>query len=155
VLELDSSSPVKFSRHLLVRVPGWAFAHNADVGAFVRSITHSPAGLQTLYVYKDPPPPPPAAAAATAAAGQRAGGAEGRGEERAPGQQQGHHQQQRARVCFVDGAVYSKNRHFRLFGSTKGGKAAWLEPTLRYCMSAACRCGGGGGRADGVGGVYV
>ena len=117
MLELDSSSPTKFSRHLLVRVPGWAFSNNAEVGAFVRAITHSPAAQQALYVYKDPLPEQ---------------------QQQQQGQQQ--QQQQRARVCFVDGAVYSKNRHFRLFGSTKGGKAARLEPTLRYCMSAACRC---------------
>jgi hypothetical protein len=44
-----------------------------------------------------------------------------------------------ARVCFVDGAVYSKNRHFRLLGSCKGGKCAVLQPTQRYAMSAAAR----------------
>lgn len=151
VLELDSSTPTKFSRHLIVRVPGWAFASNADVGAFVRSITTSPAGLESLYVFKHPPPPQPPAAGAGSAEAAGAGSAaaaaaagEGQDgldvpEDHQQQQWQQQWERQRQRVCFVDGAVYSRNRHFRLFGSTKGGKGARLEPTLRYCMSAACR----------------
>ena len=38
VVELDSSTPAKFSRHLLVRVPGAAFASNFHAGAFVQSL---------------------------------------------------------------------------------------------------------------------
>jgi len=38
VLELDSSTAAKFSRHLVVRAPGAAFANNLQVGAFVRSL---------------------------------------------------------------------------------------------------------------------
>jgi len=38
VLELDSSTAAKFSRHLVVRAPGAAFASNLQVGAFVRSL---------------------------------------------------------------------------------------------------------------------
>ena len=37
-MELDSSTPAKFSRHLLVRVPGAAFASNFHAGAFVQSL---------------------------------------------------------------------------------------------------------------------
>jgi hypothetical protein len=122
-LELDSSTPTKFSRHLVIRIPGWAFASNAAVGAFVRSITCSKEGLDTLYINKDPP---------TAHQQQQ--------QQQQQRQQQQQQQRQQQRVCFVDGAVYSKNRHFRLYGSTKGGKTAVLEPTMRYCMSAACRC---------------
>ncbi len=38
VWELDSSSPSKWSRHLIVTCPGHAFANNLVVGDFVRSI---------------------------------------------------------------------------------------------------------------------
>ena len=37
-LELDSSTASKFSRHVIVRAPGVAFASNAHVGAFVREV---------------------------------------------------------------------------------------------------------------------
>jgi hypothetical protein len=38
VLELDSSSPHKFSRHIIVRIPGAAFQNNFHVGAFVKDM---------------------------------------------------------------------------------------------------------------------
>lgn len=38
MLELDSSTPAKFSRHVVVRTPGAAFRTNAHVGAFVREV---------------------------------------------------------------------------------------------------------------------
>lgn len=38
VLELDSSTEAKFSRHLHVRIPGHAFEDNFHVGAFVRRL---------------------------------------------------------------------------------------------------------------------
>lgn len=38
VLELDSSTPDKFSRHVIVRLPGAAFASNAHAGGFVREL---------------------------------------------------------------------------------------------------------------------
>ena len=38
VYELDSSSSTKFSRHIIVRVPGRAFANCSHVGAFVGTI---------------------------------------------------------------------------------------------------------------------
>jgi hypothetical protein len=130
ILELDSTTAEKFSRHLLVRVPGWAFRDNNQVGALVRRICARSEALAQLYLAKDPPK-------------QRQQG----------GAHQGLQQQQQqqglgasaavggagARVCFVDGAVYSKNRHFRLLGSCKGGKRAVLQPTQRYAMSAAAR----------------
>jgi hypothetical protein len=123
ILEVDSSTAEKFSRHLLVRVPGWAFRDNNQVGALVRRICARNEALAQLYLAKDPP--------------------KQRGQN---GLQHGLQQQQQqqganagARVCFVDGAVYSKNRHFRLLGSCKGGKRAVLQPTQRYAMSAAAR----------------
>ncbi len=38
VIELDSTTDTKFSRHLIVRVPGCAFADNMQVGALVRRL---------------------------------------------------------------------------------------------------------------------
>lgn len=38
VLELDSTTPAKFSRHLVVRTPGHAFRGPVHVGAFVRHV---------------------------------------------------------------------------------------------------------------------
>ncbi|KAG7669947.1 hypothetical protein Ndes2437B_g06151 [Nannochloris sp. 'desiccata'] len=91
--ELDSSTPEKFSRHLIVRIPGHAFFHNLAIGHFVSQVIAA-AGTE-LDVFKNPPP----------------------SEER---------------VSFVDTAVYTKNRHFRLVYSSKGGKTAILKPTERY-----------------------
>jgi hypothetical protein len=93
VYELESSTPEKFSRHVIVRIPGHAFFHNLAIGHFVAQIIDA-AGAQ-LDVLKNPPP----------------------SEER---------------VSFVDTAVYTKNRHFRLVYSSKGGKTATLQPTKRY-----------------------
>lgn len=38
VVELDSTTERKFSRHLVVALPGATFASNAQVGAFVREL---------------------------------------------------------------------------------------------------------------------
>ena len=38
VVELDSCAEEKFSRHLIIRLPGLAFCTNAHVGAFVRQV---------------------------------------------------------------------------------------------------------------------
>ncbi len=38
VLEMDSSSPRKFSRHVIVKIPGAAFQNNFHVGAFVKDM---------------------------------------------------------------------------------------------------------------------
>ena len=35
-------------------------------------------------------------------------------------------------TSLVDCAVYSRNRHFRMLGCCKAGKAAVLAPTARY-----------------------
>lgn len=39
------------------------------------------------------------------------------------------------RTCFVDTAVYTRNRHFRLAYSCKGGKTAILRPTNRFACA--------------------
>ncbi|KDD76476.1 hypothetical protein H632_c212p0, partial [Helicosporidium sp. ATCC 50920] len=38
VVELDSSTEAKWSRHLIIRVPGAVWENNAHVGAFVRDL---------------------------------------------------------------------------------------------------------------------
>jgi hypothetical protein len=38
VLELDSTTPQKWSRHVVFRLPGLAFADNSHAGAFVRLV---------------------------------------------------------------------------------------------------------------------
>ena len=41
-IELDSSTPAKFSRHLVIRIPGAAFQSNFHVGAFVKDLCEAP-----------------------------------------------------------------------------------------------------------------
>ena len=38
-------------------------------------------------------------------------------------------------TSLVDCAVYSRNRHFRMLGCCKAGKAAVLAPTARYACA--------------------
>ncbi len=38
VLELDSSTSTKFSRHLIIRIPGMAFASNIHAGCVVAQL---------------------------------------------------------------------------------------------------------------------
>ncbi|KAL4448454.1 hypothetical protein ABPG75_005673 [Micractinium tetrahymenae] len=98
VLELDSSTEAKFSRHLVVRIPGAAFASSAHAGAFV---------LQLCAAAKEQRGEDPRAALLIVK----------KGEEEA---------------LFIDHAVYSRNRAFRLFLSSKKGKQAVLQNTGRY-----------------------
>jgi len=50
VYELDSSHAGKFSRHLILRIPGMSFVNNWAVGHLVSHILAEP---------EVPPPPPP------------------------------------------------------------------------------------------------
>ncbi|KAK9914765.1 hypothetical protein WJX75_000253 [Coccomyxa subellipsoidea] len=99
VLELDSSSPHKFSRHIIVRIPGAAFQNNFHVGAFVKDMCAAQESIdpdnpvQQLLINKD-----------------------GEG----------------TKALFVDGGVYTRNRAFRLFLSSKAGKEWILQPTERF-----------------------
>ncbi|CAL8468734.1 g8274 [Coccomyxa elongata] len=99
VLELDSSSPEKFSRHVILRIPSAAFQNNFHVGAFVKDIC---AGVE-----KDDPDNP---------AQQLMINKDGQG----------------SRALFIDGGVYTRNRAFRLFLSSKAGKEWVLQPTERF-----------------------
>lgn len=80
-MELDSSTPEKFSRHLIVRAPGHAFPDNIAVGAFVNALLGKQVALESLYVAKPAPKEQPAAAAGGggAAGGVGAGGGGGDG----------------------------------------------------------------------------
>jgi hypothetical protein len=173
VIELDSSTPEKFSRHLIVRAPGWAFADNIAAGAFVSMLLSRPEAQESLFVAKPLPPgaphpaqplPAPAppglgAAAAVAPSGacgapaaqvsapsapdapaQAGGGSGGAGS--AAGAATAAAAAPAAadqRVCAVDRAVYTRNRHFRLWWSSKGGKAAVLRLTDRFANSPEAR----------------
>ena len=46
VVELDSSSPSKFSRHLVIPIPGAAFQSNFHVGAFVKELCEVPSAAK-------------------------------------------------------------------------------------------------------------
>ncbi|MBA0773644.1 hypothetical protein Gotri_008904 [Gossypium trilobum] len=102
VVELDSSTEEKFSRHLIMRMPKTAFKDNSHVGAFVAEICSRIASaketderFEKLYVKKD-------------------------STSDSPDQ------------LFVDTAVYSRNRCFRLALSSKAGKNSFLLPTGRF-----------------------
>ncbi|KAI3884604.1 hypothetical protein MKX03_000602 [Papaver bracteatum] len=103
IVELDSSTKEKFSRHLIIRIPETAFKDNSHAGAFVAEICsriccgrESDPRLKTLFVLKD-----------------------SCSDELPP-------------QLFVDTAVYSRNRCFRLALSSKAGKSSVLLPTGRF-----------------------
>ncbi|XP_020220222.2 DNA-directed primase/polymerase protein isoform X2 [Cajanus cajan] len=103
VVELDSSTEDKFSRHIIVRIPKVAFKDNSHAGAFVSEICSrilnargEDKSFEKLLVMKD--------SSSNESAGQ----------------------------LFVDTAVYSRNRCFRLLLSSKAGKSSVLLPTKRF-----------------------
>lgn len=104
IVELDSSTKDKFSRHLIIRIPGIAFKDNIHVGAFVTEICsriHNARGsdkrFEQLFISKD---------------------------TTSSNDVPSH--------LFVDTAVYSRNRCFRLHLSSKAGKNSVLLPTGRF-----------------------
>jgi hypothetical protein len=97
LLDLDSSSATKFSRHVILDEPGVLFADNYQVGAFVDGFLNSVSeDHRDKLSFKD-----------------------ARGE----------------RVMLVDRGVYTKNRNFRLFRSTKCGKTADLRLSARTAQA--------------------
>ncbi|RAL54223.1 hypothetical protein DM860_018203 [Cuscuta australis] len=103
IVELDSSTEGKFSRHLIIRIPKAAFKDNSHVGAFVTEIcsriytsNEMDERFKKLFVFKD----------------SKSVGI--------PSQ------------IFVDTAVYSRNRCFRLALSSKSGKTSVLLPSGRF-----------------------
>lgn len=105
-LELDSSTAEKFSRHLVIHIPGAAFKDNSHAGAFVGEICKRSNDLREsndeigrMFVLQ--------------------------------GESGATHQTQ----SFIDVAVYTRNRAFRLPFSSKAGKTALLLPTNRFRSS--------------------
>ncbi|KAG8652962.1 DNA-directed primase/polymerase protein isoform X7 [Manihot esculenta] len=108
IVELDSSTAEKFSRHLIIRIPKAAFKDNSHAGAFVSEICsrisserERDEGYGKLFVRKDLTSESPS-------------------------------------QLFVDTAVYSRNRVFRLALSSKAGKNAVLLPTRRFKCKDMC-----------------
>lgn len=48
LVELDSSTPAKWSRHLIVRLAGCAFHNNGHMGRFVEALLYAPEVLYTM-----------------------------------------------------------------------------------------------------------
>ena len=104
ILELDSSTETKFSRHLIVRLPGVAFADNTHVGALIKEIleSHGDENSSLLFARKK----------ASAAANNS-----------------NNNNTASMTACIIDTGVYTKNRAFRIYLSSKLGKNATLLPT--------------------------
>ncbi|KAF8044081.1 hypothetical protein BT93_A2147 [Corymbia citriodora subsp. variegata] len=107
LVELDSSTEEKFSRHLILRIPMTAFKDNSHVGAFVSEVCsrissarETDKRYEKLFVKKD----------SSTLTSQ----------------------------IFVDTAVYSRNRCFRLALSSKAGKSSVLLPTGRFKCKDMC-----------------
>ncbi|KAM4076278.1 hypothetical protein ACJW30_12G050900 [Castanea mollissima] len=103
IVELDSSTEEKFSRHLIIRIPKTAFKDNSHAGAFVAEICsrilsarRSDERFEKFFVRKDSTSTEPSS------------------------------------QLFVDTAVYSRNRCFRLALSSKAGKNSVLLPMGRF-----------------------
>ncbi|KAA8539966.1 hypothetical protein F0562_026658 [Nyssa sinensis] len=109
IVELDSSTKEKFSRHLIIRIPKIAFKDNSHAGAFVAEVCsrlysarERDGRYEELFVSKDS------------------------SSVDVPCQ------------LFVDTAVYSRNRCFRLPLSSKAGKNSVLLPTGRFKCRDMC-----------------
>ncbi|KAL1319439.1 hypothetical protein HN51_071726 [Arachis hypogaea] len=103
IVELDSSTKEKFSRHLIIRIPKVSFKDNSHAGAFVSEICsriqnarETDKSFEKLFIMKD-----------SSCNGSTS-------------------------HLFVDTAVYTRNRCFRLFLSSKAGKSSFLLPTGRF-----------------------
>ncbi|XP_050225138.1 uncharacterized protein LOC126674696 [Mercurialis annua] len=108
IVELDSSTEEKFSRHLIFRIPKTAFKDNSHAGAFVSEICSRILSLKEkdgrygkLFIRKDS-------------------------------------SSELATQSFIDTAVYSRNRVFRLALSSKAGKSSVLLPTGRFKCKDMC-----------------
>ncbi|KAL3137732.1 hypothetical protein ABBQ38_004998 [Trebouxia sp. C0009 RCD-2024] len=99
IVELESDAPHKFSRHLVIKIPGKAFANNLHAGCFVNKVCQAAidpgTGVSRLQVAKED-----------------------------------------GTTSIVDTAVYTRNRAFRLYLSSKAGKASILTSTGRFPNSA-------------------
>ena len=153
-IEMDSSTEAKFSRHVVLRLQGAAFENNLQCGALVHDVwaqldarRASEPKIAALWVHPPPPKRIASTAPATATAYPTAPVAKSSAEtsiatataagscaeETASGDASGHdamagHLCTDSRVCFVDLSVYSRNRCFRIFKSSKVGKRVQLLP---------------------------
>lgn len=117
VIDLTSSTGVKFSRHLIIHLPGAVFLNNRHCGFFVRSfcahLRRSGDGTSSLFV-------------------STKGG----------------------KTClFVDEAVYTRNRCFRLLGSSKlkklcENRGAFLSYVQNQARQIASSVSGGGASSE-------
>ncbi|KAL7107035.1 hypothetical protein ACP275_06G028600 [Erythranthe tilingii] len=103
IVELDSSTEEKFSRHLIIRLPRTAFKDNSHVGAFVAEI------CSRIQSYRE-----------------RDENYEKLLISKGSNSADSHCQ------TFVDTAVYTRNRCFRLPFSSKAGKSSVLLPSGRF-----------------------
>ncbi|KAK6155642.1 hypothetical protein DH2020_009890 [Rehmannia glutinosa] len=103
IIELDSSTEEKFSRHLIIRLPKTAFKDNSHAGAFVAEI------CSRIHSYRE-----------------RDENYEKLLISKGSSSADSHCQ------LFVDTAVYTRNRCFRLAFSSKAGKSSFLLPSGRF-----------------------
>ncbi|XP_062188595.1 uncharacterized protein LOC133891905 [Phragmites australis] len=103
ITELDSSTDEKFSRHLIIRMPKTAFKDNSHVGAFISEVCSQIAAQRAANPNLDK---------LYITKNSSCTG---------PVEQ-----------LFMDTAVYSRNRCFRLAFSSKSGKKSFLVPTRRF-----------------------
>ncbi|XP_078661428.1 DNA-directed primase/polymerase protein-like isoform X2 [Branchiostoma floridae x Branchiostoma belcheri] len=126
VLDLESSTEEKFSRHLIFHLPGAAFQDNIHAGNFVHEM------CDKLYQHTEQQRPHAGAVELQELA------------EAVPGLDQLFvNNKDGERVLFIDTGVYTKNRNFRLYKNTKLGRRAPLlvAPTCKYRLqhsSKAC-----------------
>jgi hypothetical protein len=121
IIDLDSSTDVKFSHHWMIHLPnGELFADTAAAGRFVRvfvgrlaeeiatgRLAHRPVLSKYLFVANEPQ------------------------QQRQQLQEQymtkvsaDEEEDLRSKTCFIDLGVYTRNRLFRILGSSKFGKSA-------------------------------
>ncbi|XP_078581195.1 DNA-directed primase/polymerase protein-like [Branchiostoma floridae x Branchiostoma japonicum] len=117
VLDLESSTEEKFSHHLIFHLPGAAFQDNIHAGNFVHQM------CEKLHLCTEQQSP-------------LAGDAELQElREAVPGLDQLFVKNKDGeKVLFIDAGVYTKNRNFRLYQSTKLGRRAPLlvAPQCKY-----------------------
>eukprot|EP00980_Cylindrotheca_fusiformis_P031437 scaffold26366_cov117-Cylindrotheca_fusiformis.AAC.8 len=102
IVDLDSSTDVKFSRHWILDIPGHLFEDAPTAGRFVKRLVSRLADDSATGQLKDRRP------------------------------ELAEHlfvntKEEGKTSCFIDLGVYTRNRLFRVFGSSKFGKKATLE----------------------------
>ncbi|KAJ3286866.1 hypothetical protein HK104_008853 [Borealophlyctis nickersoniae] len=103
IVDLTSTTDKKFSRHLIVHVPNAVFKNNAHVGQFVRRLW-----AKIEYMSRE---------------------ANEDGEERERARRLFVRDDKGEVRLFVDDGVYSRNRNFRIYLSSKIGKQSILLPS--------------------------